>query len=230
MENIRIDLVDNMFGQNQDGLHFFGESKFITLKNIRGNAGDDFIAFAADEHDGVSSITDVLVDGVQLRDSDQAIRLLSHGKGKLDRIFIRNVTGTFQSYGFFINPWLNPAYKPEDKYGNFGHIRIENVMLKKEGRKYDYTKPHLFRLGGMIKNLEIENIFFENVTENADFMQIGGNYIFFDRGEGDCKTEIERLSVKNVVVESGEGIETLGIVALPDCKIENFEKENIIIE
>lgn len=225
-ENIRIDLPDIMYAENQDGLHFFGPSRFIVLRNISGCAGDDFIAFAPDEMDGKSSITDVLVDGVMLDDSDQGIRLLSHGKGTLDRVLIRNVTGTYKSYGFYINPWISQGYKPDERYGNYGHIRIENVMLKKEGSKYDYTKPMCFRLGGVIKHLEVENVVFENVTEPADFMQIGGHYTLFDGSPCDCKTEIGTLKLKNITVESAEGVETRCVV-MDECTIHTYLTENI---
>ena len=64
MENIMIELPDKMYAQNQDGLHFWGPGRFLTLRDISGRVGDDFIALAPDENDGVSNITDVLIDGV----------------------------------------------------------------------------------------------------------------------------------------------------------------------
>ena len=77
-----------------------GAGQFLTLRNIKGRAGDDFIALGPDEHDLVSSITDVLIDGVHLENADQAIRMLSRAKGRLDRVTVKNVTGTYRSYGF----------------------------------------------------------------------------------------------------------------------------------
>ena len=67
MENIMIELPDKMYAQNQDGLHFWGPGRFLTLRDISGRVGDDFIALAPDENDGVSNITDVLIDGVSRR-------------------------------------------------------------------------------------------------------------------------------------------------------------------
>ena len=224
MENIRIDLPHLMFAQNQDGLHFFGESRFITLKNIRGCAGDDFIAFTSDELDGVSSISDVLVDGVQLEGSDQGIRLLTHGKGKLDRVIIRNVTGTYTSYGFFINPWDCPQFRPGEKFGNFGSITLENIDLRQEGKKYDYTKPNLFRLGGIMDTVRIRNVHWVNTEDPSDFLQIGGNYIFFDEREGEYKTEISNLMLENIEIRSENGINSRGIV----CKSSNVK--NMVVK
>ncbi len=152
MENITIELPDNLYGQNQDGIHFFGPGQFLTMRNIMGEAGDDFIALAPDEHDSVSDITDVLIDGVFLNNADQGIRMLSRDKGRLDRVTVRNVTGTFKSFGFYINPWFPGGA------GNFGNITIENVDLRQTKHKYDYTTPFLFRLGGRIETITLRNI------------------------------------------------------------------------
>ncbi|MBO4548865.1 MAG: hypothetical protein J5758_06585, partial [Abditibacteriota bacterium] len=48
IENIRIILDDYKYANNQDGLHFWGPGRFLSLKNIRGRSGDDFIAVAPD--------------------------------------------------------------------------------------------------------------------------------------------------------------------------------------
>ena len=127
---MQIDLPNQRDCENQDGLHFWGPGRFLTLQNIHGRSGDDFIALAPDEHDRVSSITDVLIDGVMLDHADQGIRPLSREKGRLDRVTIRNVTGTYRSFGFYINPWF-----PGPCGGNFGDIRIENVDLRPGGAR-----------------------------------------------------------------------------------------------
>ena len=103
-----------------------------------GSAGDDFIALTPDENDCVSDITDVVIDGVFLDNADQGIRMLSRGEGRLDRVTVRNVTGTFKSFGFYINPWFAGTG------GNFGNITIENIDLRQTEHKYDYTNPFLF--------------------------------------------------------------------------------------
>lgn len=223
MENIRIDLPDIMNAQNQDGLHFFGPSKNIVLRNISGTAGDDFIALAPDEFDAKSYITDVLIDGVHLNNSDQGIRLLCRGKGLLDRIVIRNVTGTYKCFGFYINPWASPEYKEGERYGNYGSVTIENVDLKQTELKYPYTKAFLFRLGGIIDTVKISGVNYVNAAGEADFMQIGGDYTFFDEREGDYKTTIGNLLVENVTVSSD--FPTGGIV-VRSCEIDNMTVKN----
>ncbi|MCE5322646.1 hypothetical protein LLG46_04925 [bacterium] len=170
MENITIDLPDIMHGENQDGIHFWGPGQFLSMRNITGCSGDDFIALAPDEHDSVSDITDVVIDGVYLDNADQGIRLLSRDKGRLDRVIIRNVTGTFKSFGFFINPWFPGAS------GNFGCITIENVDLRQTKHKYNHTNPFLFRLGGNIEALTLKNINHHNPNEPLCLIEAGIPY------------------------------------------------------
>lgn len=167
MENIFIDLPAHQFSQNQDGIHFWGPGRFLTLRNIRGTSGDDFIALAPDERDMVSSIEDVTIDGVHLDDADQGIRMLSRGKGRLDRVNVRNVTGTYKSFGFLIQPFFEGS-----EGGNFGHITVENVDLRPTKHCYTFQDPMLFLLAGKIDCLELKNIFaqgFEDIRTPVEF-------------------------------------------------------------
>ncbi len=168
MENIYIDLPDHADFQNQDGLHFWGPGQFLTMRNIQGRSGDDFIALAPDENDNVSSITDVLIDGVILDNADQGIRLLSRDNGRLDRVIIKNVTGTYKSFGFYINPWFQGA-----KGGNFGNIIFDTIDLRQSKPNYDYTPPMLFRLGGRFESLTLRNIYHHEPSDNRSVLDIG---------------------------------------------------------
>ncbi len=85
-ENVWFDLPNRMHAQNQDGFHFWGPGRFLTVRNTGGRVGDDFMNIGPDEIDTVSRISDVLVDGVFLDDADQAIRMLTTGTGRLDRV------------------------------------------------------------------------------------------------------------------------------------------------
>jgi hypothetical protein len=168
MENIFIDLPDHADSQNQDGLHFWGPGQFLTMRNIQGRSGDDFIALAPDENDMISSITDVLIDGVILDNADQGIRLLSREEGRLDRVIIKNVTGTYKSFGFYINPWFNGA-----KGGNFGNIIFDTIDLRQSEPNYNYTTPMLFRLGGRIESLTLRNIYHHEPCDNRSIVDVG---------------------------------------------------------
>ncbi len=88
IENVHLDLRNHYPSHNQDGLHFWGPGQFLNIRNVYGRSGDDFIALAPDEHDGVSDITDVLIDGLALEHADQCVRMLSREKGRLDHLTI----------------------------------------------------------------------------------------------------------------------------------------------
>ena len=218
MENIDLQLPNNMWAQNQDGLHFFGPGRFLTLRNIKGCAGDDLVSIAPDEIDEVSDITDVVVDGVMARDADQVIRLFSRAAGKLDRVNIRNVTGIYKSFGFFINPWYDD---PKLMRGNIGNLTIENVDLVQKNHKYDYSTPVLFRLGGNIEKITLRNIRFLNQTDKAVFLQIGGYYINDANYTESQTTNIGTVFLDNVeVVKNKNDIKTTAM-ELDGC-IENL--------
>ena len=172
MENVVIELPDKMYAQNQDGLHFLGPGQFLTLRDISGCAGDDFIALTPDEEDFTSSITDVLIDGVFLDDADQGIRLLTRDKGRLDRVTIRNVSGTYASYGCYVNCWY-----PDGTFGNFGSITFENIDLRPIEPVYTYITPFLFQIGGNIDRLALRNIQWYP-TDNRPMIGVG--YPYYD--------------------------------------------------
>lgn len=167
VENVDIDLPEHMDGQNQDGLHFWGPGRFLSIKNLSGRTGDDILALAPDESDMESDITDVEVDGLFMDNADQGVRLLSRAKGRLDRVTIRNVSGTYKCFGFYINPWFH------DAYGSFGNILIENVDLRQTEPNYHYTNPFLFRIGGDIECLTLKNIRHHYPRDGRPIAEIG---------------------------------------------------------
>ena len=144
------------------------------MRNIGGKSEDDFMNIGPDERDGVSSITDVLIDGVFLDHAWQGIRLLSRGTGLLDRVTIRNVTGTYSCFGFYVNPWFI-----DKTMGNFGNITFENIDLRPEqnehiGEEYlSVHPPFLFSIGGDMENLTFRNIMWYHPDCNWNIFQIG---------------------------------------------------------
>ena len=167
MENIRIDLPDRMHAQNQDGIHFWGPGRFLTMRNIQGCAGDDFIALSPDEFDYHSSITDVLIDGVQLDDADQGFRLMSRKDGRLDRVIIRNVTGTYRSFGFSVGPFFTSGG------GNLGNIIFDTIDLRAGKPNYDWTTPFLFRFHGNAEGIVLRNISHHQPADGRPILEIG---------------------------------------------------------
>jgi len=168
LERVWLELPGRMQAQNQDGFHFWGPGQFLTIRDCGGRVGDDIMNIGPDEGDGVSSITDVLVDGLFLDDADQAIRLLSRGTGLLDRVTIRNVQGTYRSFGFYIDAWY-----PGNTAGNFGDIFIENVNLTHTAPNYGYRPPMLFSVGGDIRCLTLKNIRHEYPIDNRAIGEFG---------------------------------------------------------
>lgn len=180
--------------ENQDGLHFFGPGRFLTVRDISGNSGDDFLALAPDELDLESSIEDVLIDGVMLDGADQGIRLLCRAQGRLDRVIIRNVMGTYRSYGFYINPWF------ESTGGSYGNIVLENIDLRPLKNNYDYRPPVLFSLGGRIESISFRNIYHHGAGDGRRLFQVGGSYNL-DRAESAKEpTHIDRLVIDGLYI------------------------------
>jgi hypothetical protein len=225
MENINIELPNHMHGQNEDGLHFWGPGQFLTLKNIKGRSGDDFIALGPDEHDLVSSITDVLIDGVVLDYADQAVRMLSRGKGRLDRVTVRNVSGTYRSYGFFIDPWF-----PNKEFGNFGHITFENIDLRPCDHVYPYRTAALFDIGGNFDCITFKNIHHQDASDDRPLFIFG---LPFHRNDLNYSADA-RPVIKNVIIDglsilenknTPKGTEYMQIYD----RVENVFLKNVII-
>jgi hypothetical protein len=227
MENINLSLPCKMVSQNQDGIHFFGPGRFLNMRNIGGCTGDDIIALAPDERDRVSSITDVLIDGVYIDNADQAIRLLSRDKGCLDRVTIKNVYGKYTTYGFYIQPWYS------ESAGNFGSIQIENVNLIQTKAVYDYQVPFLFRIGGKIDNLVLRDIHHMYPTEPSRFIEIGyystmlcENATYERNGSYDGKSQIRNISIDGVYIVKDENSSKVDEYITVNCPVENFSVHN----
>ena len=203
IENTWLDLPDHEDHSNQDGFHFWGPGQFLTLKNCGGTVGDDFVNIGPDEKDRISSITDVLIDGVFLDNADQAMRLLSRDKGRLDRVAIRNVSGTYKGLGFYIGPW----FREEGRYGNFGNIFIENVDLKPQKPNYDYRPPFLFSIGGNIESITLKNIRAHAAYDNRTLIELGSPFISYERDfhkEHTAEQKLETVVIEDLLVTEKE--------------------------
>ena len=199
IENMHIDRRERADDQNQDGLHFFGPGRFLTIRDIRGNAGDDFIALAPDEHDAKSSIEDVLIQGVHFEDVDQGIRMLVHGEGKLDRVIVRDVTGTYRSYAFFITPWNR------GEGGHYGNIVFDMIDVRPMKNNYTYHPPFLFKLAGNIESIVCKNIYNHTPDYNHQLFVIGGHYVYDERPDRPATaqhpTHIGKLVVDGLYID-----------------------------
>ena len=204
IENCWLELPDHIQSGNQDGFHFWGPGRFLTVRNCGGRVGDDFMNIGPDERDMVSSITDVLVDGIFLDDADQAIRLLSRDKGRLDRVTIRNISGTYRSFGFYIMPWFQ-----DDAVGDFGNIVIENVDLRSMKPNYDYRPAFLFSVGGNVESLIIKNVRCHQAFDNRQLFEFGVPFCGLPDDEKAQSAygipyKIHFASIEDLVVTEGE--------------------------
>ena len=227
IENVEVVLPNRVHGQNQDGFHVFGPGRFLTMRNVGGRTSDDFIALAPDERDGESTITDVLIDGVHLDDADQAIRMLCHKNGFLDRVVIRNVTGTYRSFGFFINPFFPSGVGEKAGYGN---ITIDTVDLRSNGIDYDYTAPFLFRVGGHVDNLTFRNITHYCPRDDRPILDIGPQYyedsVPVMPGN---ETRIFNITLENVTVIRKNGSAQGDIIRVGNCLLQNLLVQNVSV-
>ena len=244
IENVWLDLPGRMHANNQDGFHFWGPGQFLTIRNVGGRVGDDFMNIGPDEEDCRSSITDVLVDGVFLDDADQAIRILSRGTGAVDRVTIRNMSGTYRSFGFYINSWF-----PGDTCGQFGDLFFENIDLRQVKPNYDYRPPMLFNVGGEVRSLICKNIrsvdpsdnrtlfelglpFYSTTPATIDEYQFTGVYPHIDYLEIDGLTVLERdESAKDTSLVSVYGlVDTMVLRNVSAIKKNQAEKNSCLVE
>lgn len=228
IENVWFELEHHMNG-NQDGFHFWGPGQYLTVKNCGGKVSDDIMNIGPDERDKKSSITDVLVDGLFLDDAEQAVRLLSRGTGRLDRVTIRNVTGQYRSYGFYIDPWFD-----DNSVGNFGNIFIENVDLKEHKHTYEYHPPVLFSIAGNIECLTLKNIRHHNAYDNRTLVEIGLPFYSthpwnYKEYEMPVKQNIDTIIIDGLTVTEKEGEpEDTNYITIYD-EVENFILRNVFV-
>lgn len=218
IENCTIDMAEHVHPSNQDGLHFHGPGRFLTIRNLRGSTGDDFINLAPDELDGESDITDVLIDGVFFDDVCQGIRMLSRKNGTLDRVTLRNITGTYRTFAFSIMPFVRG-----ESFGSYGDIFIENVNLTQLEATYHYTPLSFMELGGNVDNLTLKNVRFCNPARNNLFIDLGRP--FFYRPKELTAEEAQRCYITDVDVLS-ENIYWMPENARPF--IRNFTLDNVM--
>ena len=206
MENIRLELPGFIHGGNQDGIHVMGPGRFLSLRNIQGRTGDDFIAINADEETNgaagfmhpcatMGPITDVLVDTVMVDDAAQVVRILSR-ESRIDRVTIRNVSGNYRSFGFYLSAW---DYQSRGLQGDFGAIILENIDLRQTKADYTYTAPFLFRISGRHRSLILRNISYHDPVDDRYLVHIEGHTDIPEMG--DTPAEVESLVIDGLHVQ-----------------------------
>ena len=193
IDGVSIPLEHLIPDTNQDGLHFHGPGKNLSIKNVRGRGGDDLIALNSDEGDGKGSIDNVLIDGVYAENATQVLRMLDYNDGALENVTIRNIHGTFMSFGFYIVPWF------EGKGGRLKNILIEDIRLRQTDHFYKYTNPFLFRLGGRIDDITIKDISID--SDDKDFLFLEVQKAKSDIDPEKDVTHIGQITLENVLLK-----------------------------
>ena len=137
-----VDFVSDVPGWNQDGIHFGGDVKHGTVRNIRalsdGQTSDDMIAFNADDcmtrvenrdlvRDGIEDIT---VENVFARQCHSIFRMLSVD-APIRNIRIRNVYAGYRGFGINADAaryCRTPLFTEEDYPKGCG--RLENIVIE----------------------------------------------------------------------------------------------------
>ena len=252
-ENIYINLGQIAEKSNQDGIHVQGPGEFLSMRNIQGRTWDDMIALTADDVNGDwdlnrnfvrnnsygiyasggGPITDVNIDGVQAEDCAQVIRLLSR-ESRIDRVSIRNVRGTYRSFGISMNSYFREG-------GNFGRVEFENIDLRAQAPNFDYLPPYQLFLGGKIEHLSIRNIINYLPIDDRPVMWIApdakiaylgihGLQVFDQRsncGNGPiirADGDVKLLQIKDVVVQRPQGGAPAGALLATGLPREDIKK------
>ncbi len=206
MENICLELPDFIHGGNQDGIHILGPGRFLILKNIQGSTGDDFIAINADEEflgeknffhpcASIGPITDVVVDTILVNDAAQILRVLSR-KSMVDRIIVRNVSGNYRSFGFYLSAW---DYLSKGYAGNFGSLLFENINVRQTKADYTYTEPFLFRISGNHRCLILKNIYYLDPADDRYLIHVEGESDIKDIGT--TPAEVDSLLIDGLHID-----------------------------
>jgi len=210
MENIRLELPGFLHGGNQDGIHVQGPGRFLVLRNIQGRTGDDFIALNGDEetvgeksfmnpHATVGPISDVLVDTVMVDDAAQVVRILSR-QSRLDRIVVRNVTGHYRSFGFYLSAW---DYRSKKLPGDFGTLVFDHIDLRQTKPDYTYTEPFLFRVSGRHESLTLRNVQYHDPADDRYLLHLEGRTDIPEMG--DSPAEIDSLVIDGLHIQDSGG-------------------------
>lgn len=222
MENIRLDLPNFIPHANQDGIHVQGPGRFLVLRNIAGRTSDDFIALNGDEESNgqaswfhpaasVGPMSDIVVDTLLVEEAAQVVRVLSRENAQ-DRITIRNVSGCYKSFGFYLSAW---DYQAKGLPGNFGSIFIENVNLRQTGHLYDYTPPFLFRISGRHQALTLKNIFYRHPCDDRHLILVEGRSDI--PGMGDTPADVKSLVIDGLQIQDDDCRQTKPYVAIEGC-------------
>lgn len=230
MENIRLELPNFIPHANQDGIHVQGPGRFLTLRNISGKTSDDFVALNGDEESNgqtswfhpeasVGPMSDIVIDTLFVEEAAQVVRILSR-ENPQDRITIRNVSGFYKSFGFYLSAW---DYRSKGLQGDFGSMLIENVDLRQTEHIYDYTQPFLFRIAGRHRSIALKNIRYLNPSDDRYLVWLEGNSDIPDMGN--TPADVQSLVIDGLHIQDDAGRQSKPYIAI-EGRVRQFAIRN----
>ncbi len=184
-----INLLSDVYGKNQDGLHFGGACKHGKVKNVQavsfGQCNDDMIALNADDSiervenlDLVrDAIEDITFENIFAENCYTVIRMLSV-TAPIRNIKFKNIYAGYRYYvinadgaRYCRTPLFDEKDFP-DGIGTCENIQLENVTCypindKTQGYNGEhYNSKYAFRMECDFKNFKIKN--FKKLRVNAD--------------------------------------------------------------
>lgn len=224
MENIKCNAVlSGLGGINTigfpSGVHFNGPSRYITVRNLWANVGDDILAINATDDNGIAQwghgdITDVLIDGVIMRGSRQGIRLLSGLASdatlcRLDRITLRNISGDSYACGLQVNNWTNGG-------GSIGTLIIDGFSAGVTGDGYGGTQGGQNMSSFMQFGCPIDRLIVNNFVQPASHSDWPAICV-------DTQAVIGQMILSNAIFSNANAFVNTGAIAKLVVGVTNLE-------
>ena len=87
---------------------------------------------------------------------------------RIDGVTIRNVSGAYRNFGFYICPWYMDHHS-----GRIADVLIENINLTAEEYDYDYRDRMLFCVAGIVENLTIQIVQHTTLIDKRTLLELG---------------------------------------------------------
>lgn len=199
-------IIENCENQNynmlaNDGYHFVGGCSYVTIKDVKGTCGADFIALNATDYEDRAPGTElwvlrsapirhVTIDNVFLQDSRNGIGLVN-GSSICDDISINGVHGRAQAYAVSLwNPWSTSF-----DTGYIGTVSINDIDATQTIANSCVITIFSETNGSgpvpgrnLIKNLQISNVQWDPTGNERGWLLI------------DSKAQIESLQIDGVLI------------------------------
>lgn len=226
--DIRNVIVDNGGGPDAnlaeyaatDGLHFKGPLRYVSIDSIKLRAGDDGIAFNANDYEtddittrndfgpyvGQGPIADVTVNNVIFMPGQfSGIRILSTNE-RIDRILINDVTGVTRFQWLTIGSWVNRR-----SFGNVGNVTIDNVSVEQQQTPQIPTDVvrDFVRFNGRIDTLSIHHLT-ARTSQNQRIFTIDSE-VSTPGTTGDSHTDIGMMDVSANVIDPSFAAEIIDL-------------------